>query len=111
LSEGGLAVAAAEMAFSGKGGICIDLDKLPTVGGWQNNAVPCFSESTGRFLVEVDEDLADEFAAAMEGTPCACIGTATADGKLTITAMGNTVLSADVAELKSIWKHGLTPFY
>ena len=29
----------------------------------------------------------------------------------TITTMGNTVLSADVAELKSIWKHGLTPFY
>lgn len=111
LSEGGLAVAAAEMAFSGKGGICIDLDKLPTVGGWQNNAVPCFSESTGRFLVEVDEDMADEFAAAMAGTPCACIGTATTDGKLTITAKGTPVLEAEVAELKHIWKHGLTPFY
>ncbi len=111
LSEGGLAVAAAEMAFSGKGGISIDLDKLPTVGGWQNNAVPCFSESTGRFLVEVDEDLADEFAAAMEGTPCACIGTATTDGQLTLTAKGSTVLQAEIAELKSIWKNGLTPFY
>lgn len=111
LSEGGLAVAAAEMAFSGKGGICLDLDKLPTVGGWQNNVVPCFGESTGRFLVEVDEDLADEFAAAMAGTPCACIGSATTDGMLTITAKGNTVLQAEVAELKNIWKHGLTPFY
>ena len=111
LSEGGLAVAAAEMAFSCKGGINIDLDKLPTVGGWQNNVVPCFSESTGRFLVEVDEDLADEFAAAMEGTPCACIGSATTDGQLTITAKGSTVLQAEIAELKSIWKNGLTPFY
>ena len=111
LSEGGLAVAAAEMAFSCKGGISIDLDKLPTVGGWQNKAVPCFSESPGRFLVEVDEDMADEFAAAMEGTPCARIGSATADGKLTITAGGATVISADIAELKSIWKNGLTPFY
>jgi phosphoribosylformylglycinamidine synthase len=55
--------------------------------------------------------MADEFAAAMEGTPCACIGTATADSKLTITAKGNTVICADVAELKSIWKNGLTPFY
>ncbi|MBQ8901001.1 MAG: phosphoribosylformylglycinamidine synthase subunit PurL, partial [Akkermansia sp.] len=111
LSEGGLAVAAAEMAFSCKGGISIDLDKLPTVGGWQNNAVPCFAESTGRFLVEVDEDMADDFATAMAGTPCARIGSATTDGKLTITAKGSTVLQAEIAELKSIWKNGLTPFY
>ncbi|MBQ2814600.1 MAG: phosphoribosylformylglycinamidine synthase subunit PurL [Akkermansia sp.] len=111
LSEGGLAVAAAEMAFSGKGGITLNLDTLPTVGGWKNNAVPCFGESTGRFLVEVDPDMADEFAAAMAGTPCARIGSATTDGKLTITAGGATVLQAEIAELKNIWKNGLTPFY
>ncbi len=111
LSEGGLAVAAAEMAFSGKGGITLNLDALPTTGGWQNKAVPCFGESTGRFLVEVDADMADEFAAAMAGTPCARIGSATADGKLTITSGGATVLQAEIAELKNIWKNGLTPFY
>ncbi len=111
LSEGGLAVAAAEMAFSGIGGVQIDLDALPTTGGWQNNAVPCFSESTGRFLVEVDEDMAAEFQAAMAGFPCARIGSATTDGQLTITAKGSTVLQAEIAELKSIWKNGLTPFY
>lgn len=111
LSEGGLAVAAAEMAFSGKGGIALDLDALPTRGGWGNYAVPCFSESSGRFLVEVDEDMADDFAAAMQGLPCARIGHATADGKLAITAQGKTLISADVADLKQIWKHGLTPYY
>ena len=111
LSEGGLAVAAAEMAFSGIGGMKLDLDTLPTVNGWQNNAVPCFSESTGRFLVEVDEDMAAEFEAAMAGFPCARIGSATTDGQLTITAKGSTVLQAEIAELKSIWKNGLTPFY
>ena len=111
LSEGGLAVAAAEMAFSGIGGMKLDLDTLPTVNGWQNNAVPCFSESTGRFLVEVDEDMAAEFEAAMTGFPCARIGSATTDGQLTITAKGSTVLQAEIAELKSIWKNGLTPFY
>lgn len=111
LSEGGLAVAAAEMAFSGKGGICIDLDKLPTEGGWRNNATPCFSESTGRFLVEVDADMAAEFEAAMAGLPCARVGSATDDGRLTLTSGGKAVLSADIAELKSIWKNGLTPFY
>ena len=111
LSEGGLAVAAAEMAFSGIGGMKIDLDALPTMNGWQNNAVPCFSESTGRFLVEVDEDMAAEFEAAMAGFPCARIGSATTDGQLTITAKGSTVLQAEITELKNIWKNGLTPFY
>ena len=111
LSEGGLAVAAAEMAFSGIGGMKLDLDALPTVKGWQNNAVPCFAESTGRFLVEVDEDMAAEFEAAMAGFPCARIGSATTDGQLTITAKGSTVLQAEIAELKNIWKNGLTPFY
>ena len=81
------------------------------MGGWKNNAVPCFGESTGRFLVEVDPDMADEFAAAMAGTPCARIGSATTDGKLTITAGDATVLQAEIAELKNIWKNGLTPFY
>ncbi len=111
LSEGGLAVAAAEMAFSGKGGISIDLDALPTVNGWNNHAVPCFSESTGRFLVEVDESLADAFAAAMEGFPCARVGAANGSGRLVLTSKGAAVLDADIAELKSIWKDGLTPFY
>ncbi len=111
LSEGGLAVAAAEMAFSGKGGICINLDALPTGKGWNNNAVPCFSESTGRFLVEVDESLADAFAEAMSGFPCARVGASNDSGRLTLCAQGATVLDADLAELKSIWKNGLTPFY
>lgn len=111
LSEGGLAVAAAEMAFSGKGGISIDLAKLPTVGGWKSAVIPCFGESTGRFLVEVDEDLVPEFTKAMEGTPCALIGHATEDGKLTVTSGDKALISADVADLKHIWKHGLTPYY
>ena len=111
LSEGGLAVAAAEMAFSGKGGISIDLDLLPTQHGWQNLVIPCFAESTGRFLVEVDADMADDFAAAMQGCPCARVGHATADGKLTLTSAGKPALVADIADLKHIWKHGLTPYY
>lgn len=47
VSEGGLAVTAAEMAFSGKGGVRLDLTKAPTVNGWKSPAVPLFSESTG----------------------------------------------------------------
>ena len=111
LSEGGLAVAAAEMAFSGKGGVAINLDALPSQHGWKNHVIPCFAESTGRFLVEVDPDMEDDFAAAMQGCPCARVGSATAEGNLTLTANGKAVLQVSIAELKHIWKHGLTPYY
>ena len=61
--------------------------------------------------MEVDEDMAAEFAAAMEGCPCARVGNTTAGGELILTAGGRTVLQAKIAELKHIWKHGLTPYY
>ena len=111
LSEGGLAVAAAEMAFCGSAGVSINLDALPTQHSWKNNVIPCFAESTGRFLVEVDEDMAADFTEAMAGSPCAQVGRTTADGKMTLASGGKPVLQADVAELKHIWKHGLTPYY
>ncbi len=111
ISEGGLAVAAAEMAFSGKGGIKLDLSKLPTENGWKSPAVPLFSESTGRILVEVDGEFAADFEAAMEGYPCACVGETTPEARLTATCCGGTVLDCEVATLKKLWKDGLTPYY
>lgn len=113
ISEGGLAVAAAEMAFSGKAGIELDAEKLPTKGKWSSPAVPVFSESTGRIMVEVAPDQAAEFEKAMAGLPCSCIGRATdAHRNLKITCCGGrTIVDSDLGELKAIWKQGLTPFY
>lgn len=53
LSEGGLAVAAAEMAFSGHHGLDLDLRALP-VQGRLDDARRLFSESPTRLLLEVD---------------------------------------------------------
>lgn len=111
ISEGGLAVAAAEMAFSGKAGVEIDLALVPTALGWKNNAVVCFSESTGRILVEVDDSLAAEFAAAMEGFPCACIGQSIEEKSITLSQGSKVILESSLCELKSIWKNVLTPYY
>lgn len=113
ISEGGLAVAASEMAFSGKAGIELDLCKLPTKGEWKSPAVPLFSESTGRIIVEVSPANAAAFEAAMSGQPCACIGKATTGhARVKATCCGDkVVLDCDLAELKSLWKQGLTPFY
>ncbi|MEF2891884.1 MAG: AIR synthase-related protein, partial [Akkermansia sp.] len=112
VSEGGLAVTAAEMAFSGKGGVQLDLTKVPTVNGWKSPAIPLFSESTGRILVEVDPEFAADFEAAMEGFPCACIGRATPEKRLAATCCGGEkVLDCELARLKKLWKDGLTPYY
>ena len=100
------------MAFSGKGGVRLDLTKAPTVNGWKSPAVPLFSESTGRILVEVDPEFAADFEAAMAGFPCACIGSVTKEKRLTATCCGGEkVLDCDVAKLKKLWKDGLTPYY
>lgn len=102
VSEGGLAVTAAEMAFSGKGGVRLDLTKVPTVNGWKSPAVPLFSESTGRILVEVDPEFAADFETAMDGFPCACIGGVTEEKRLTATCCGGEkVLDCDIANLKN----------
>lgn len=113
VSEGGLAVTAAEMAFSGKAGIELDLTAIPTLGSWKSPVVPLFSESTGRILCEIDSDLCAEFEAAMEGYPCARIGSATAaHQELRATCCGqSTVLDADLPELKNLWKNSLSAFY
>ncbi len=116
LSEGGLAVAAAEMAFSGKAGVELDLSAVPTEKGWNSPAIPLFSESTGRILIEVEAGKADDFARAMEGFPCAEIGRTTDEHRKLIVRKhacpgSEQLLVAELAELKSLWKNGLTPYY
>ncbi len=113
ISEGGIAVAAAEMAFSGKAGIELDLCKLPTTNKWQSCAVPLFSESPGRIMVDVSPDNAEQFEAAMAGRPCARIGQTTGSHARVKAACcdGKMAIDCDLAELKQLWKKGLTPFY
>ena len=111
LSEGGLAVAAAEMAFAGNLGARIFLARVPfgrgivaelaqdydpsgtTSNGFDLHplatspeAVPVllFSESNTRFLCEVRPEHAPAFAAAMADVPHAVVGEVTDSGKLEI---------------------------
>jgi phosphoribosylformylglycinamidine synthase len=111
LSEGGLAVAIAEMAFAGGLGAEIALDALSPAFEWtkadEKNVILLFAESNTRFLCEVPEDQAQAFEDAMADVPCTKIGKVTADAKLRITAGSDdeTVLvDADVADLKEAWQ-------
>ena len=67
LSEGGLAAAAAEMAFAGGLGLDIDLDRVPCS---EDAVVPetlLFSESNTRFLCEIRAEYADAFETMFNG--------------------------------------------
>jgi phosphoribosylformylglycinamidine synthase subunit PurSL len=73
-SEGGLAVAAAEMALAGRLGLALSLADLPRSPAVDRAEMALFSESSGRFLVEVAPDDAVAFEAALAGRPLACLG-------------------------------------
>jgi phosphoribosylformylglycinamidine synthase len=112
LSEGGLAAAAAEMAFAGGLGARLFLGQVPHALKLnpqaeaearqladkvanpdefnplcalpEATAILLFSESNSRFLCEVRPDQAEAFEALMENIPCALVGEVLPEGQLQI---------------------------
>jgi len=108
LSEGGLAVAAAEMAFSGGYGMDLRLKNAPRTGKMGRNDFLLFSESNSRFLVEVPEKHREDFEALMKDGVCAAIGRVKKDGCLSVYGLNNEkVVDASLAQLRNRWKSGL----
>jgi phosphoribosylformylglycinamidine synthase len=105
-SEGGLAVAAAETAFSGGLGLHIDLDAVPTAAHMRVDEL-LFSESAGRHLVTIMPAARGEFERYLHDLDWACIGTVTADPRVVITTAGNTVIDLEIGRLKQAWQGGL----
>jgi phosphoribosylformylglycinamidine synthase len=104
LSEGGLAVAAAEMAFAGGYGMKLNLRKVPRRNANRNDFV-LFSESNSRFLMEVPEEAKGEFEALMKGNAYAEIGKVTKIPRLCIYGLeGEVALDAAVSDLLASWK-------
>jgi len=105
LSEGGLAVAAAEMAFSGGQGIRLDLRKVPRARNMRRNDHILFSESNSRFLVEVPEKSREDFEALMGKTVCSTIGRVEKDERFSVYGLdGKRVVDASLSELRDAWK-------
>ncbi len=102
LSEGGLAVALAEMAFAGN--IGADITSLPNLPDHQ----ALFSEAPTRFLLEVTPDkllvLADHFA----GLPVTNLGKTCKEPRLRIAgASGEWLIWATLEQLKEAWQKPL----
>jgi len=111
LSEGGLAVAAAEMAFAGGLGCQLHLEKLPMPESHVSIDAMLFGESPTRFLIEVAPDDQKAFEKALAGLPLGQIGYVMQEQFLTIDpAVGRVMERAQgivhepVAELKAAWQ-------
>ncbi len=104
LSEGGLAVAAAEMAFSGGYGIELDLRNVP-LKSVDRDDFALFSESNSRFLLEVSNEADHDFQDLFAGNHYARIGRVTRTGELCIHGLsGRVIVHATLKDLEKSWK-------
>jgi phosphoribosylformylglycinamidine synthase II len=108
LSEGGIGVAAAEMAFAGGLGMVLYLGKVPLGEPITRNDTILFSESNTRFLVEVAPEDSQRFEQAMSGVEFATIGQVTKRDNFEVYGInGGRVVSVALAELKEAWQKPL----
>ncbi|MBX0327973.1 phosphoribosylformylglycinamidine synthase subunit PurL [Oscillochloris sp. ZM17-4] len=106
LSEGGLAVAAAEMAMAG--GLGLDLD-IALIGGEASQLARLFGETPSRFLAEVAPEQAAAFESHMAGVELAALGEVTGGPELHLRAGEMSLARIGLAELKAAWQSGLDP--
>ncbi|MGC9177229.1 MAG: phosphoribosylformylglycinamidine synthase subunit PurL [Conexivisphaera sp.] len=103
VSDGGIAVAAAEMAISGHAGLELDLGRLPSDGTSRNYQL-LFSESNGRFLVEARAGADEELEDLMRSVGCrfSRVGSVVREGRLVI--RGSRDVDLGLRELEDAWR-------
>lgn len=109
ISEGGLAVAAAEMALASNLGMELNLKKLP-VKTVERNDFALFSESNSRFLVEVAHKDKEAFEKIMKGKRFSEIGKVIKESSFTIKGLkgANILIDTSVTDLRRSWKQTLS---
>jgi phosphoribosylformylglycinamidine synthase subunit PurSL len=107
LSEGGLAVAIAEMAFAGGFGAQIELEAIRITDGSDAAAVRLFSESNTRFVCEVAPERSSDFERILNGVSFAKIGEVLAKDHLSIASGGQVAIDASIHDLKAAWQRAL----
>ena len=107
-SEGGFAVAAAEMAFAGGLGLEADIELMTTEGDVSTEA-RLFAESASRLMLEVAPDNAKavEDLLTAAGVPFAKVGHVSANPRLTIRRGDRLLIESDIEELRAAWRDAL----
>jgi phosphoribosylformylglycinamidine synthase II len=108
LSEGGLAVAIAEMAFAGGVGVDITgIGQLPGADGLPDE-IRLFSESVTRFLVEVKPENIVAFEECLTGLPFVRVGSTVSEPRLRIAGANKEwLIWVKLNELKEAWQKPL----
>ncbi len=101
-SEGGLLIAAAEMAFAGDLGLKLDLMMQP-IAGEVDLLARCFAETPSRYLLEVERGRMDDLDRALRGVPFGVIGEFNDSGRFTL---ADGEIDLDIAELREAWLTG-----
>jgi phosphoribosylformylglycinamidine (FGAM) synthase-like enzyme len=105
-SDGGLAVALAESAFSGCLGMTIELTKVPVENIKRVDTI-LFSESQSRFVVTVKPENANKFEKIMKGNIFADVGAVVWQKDFTVMDGDKVILSSSIDELKEKWQKTL----
>jgi phosphoribosylformylglycinamidine synthase subunit II (EC 6.3.5.3) len=112
-SEGGIGVAAAEMAFAGGLGMEIFLSEVPfyTLHPKRytlKNDTILFSESNSRFIAEVEKKNQKQFEKIMKGSAIGLIGCVSNDKKFKVYGLNSRAcLEANIYDLKEAWQKPL----
>ena len=105
-SEGGLAVALAEMCQAGGVGAEVQLMSVPRDPYWAYAADEAilFSESNGRLLIEVRPDDMPELDRLLADVPHNCIGVIGGAALRIANAHGQALIDLPVSELEQAWR-------
>ena len=106
-SDGGMAVATTEMAFSGGFGVQIDLTPVPVKDVKRNDQV-LFSESNSRFIAEVSPENKESFEMTLGYIPFALVGMVTGNNRFVVKGLeGRTIIDENIYTLKEAWQQTL----
>ena len=111
LSEGGLAVALAEMAFAGGLGVEADVSHKPLEGEYaspyERLLTATFSESNSRFVCEVPEEKLQQFKDLLGDTPSSRVGQVVEGDSFRVEAFHKPLIVSDLGALKEAWQSPL----
>jgi len=103
LSEGGLSTALTEMCFGYNYGVSVDLNTISTSESIDRADYLLFSESSNRFLIEVDNDKLEQVLFNFKNLPVSLIGEVTNNKQVEIIFNEEKIISANINELYSTW--------
>jgi phosphoribosylformylglycinamidine synthase II len=111
VSEGGLGVCLAEMAFAGGLGAEVQLRKVPGARRFGRDDFLLFSESNTRFVCEIGRPHRRRFETMMAGLPFAQVGKVVEERTLTFHGLHDGAEARlDLVEAERRWRRALTKY-